>query len=181
MIYIDCLENKNINMKLKNIDNYDTFLEKKKTPSKYLKGLSPEKKKEMKEEISKNKNKDDDDSSAYKPWKADYKGKAGKSEKSAKVKESPATKAYKKMYEKKENWEKGLKNKSDKCGISYTILKQVYNRGRAAWKTGHRPSIGQDQWAMGRVNSFITGSGGARKADSDLWKKAKKQKEKKSK
>jgi len=26
-------------------------------------------------------------------------------------------------------------------------------------------------WAMGRVNSFITGKGGARKADADIMKK----------
>jgi len=32
---------------------------------------------------------------------------------------------------------------------------------------------------MGRVNSFITGVGGARKADSDLWKKAKRKSKKK--
>jgi hypothetical protein len=31
-------------------------------------------------------------------------------------------------------------------------------------------------WAMGRVNSFISGKGGARKADADLLKKRKKKK-----
>tara|TARA_R100000234_G_scaffold76458_2_gene47531 strand:+ start:2382 stop:2498 length:117 start_codon:yes stop_codon:yes gene_type:complete len=35
-------------------------------------------------------------------------------------------------------------------------------------------------WSMGRVNSFISGSGGARKADADLWKKAKAAKAKKA-
>jgi hypothetical protein len=34
--------------------------------------------------------------------------------------------------------------------------------------------VAPQQWAMGRVNSFITGSGKAREADDDLWKKAKK-------
>jgi hypothetical protein len=67
----------------------------------------------------------------------------------------------------------GLKNKAEKSGISYSILKQVYDRGMAAWKTGHRPGASQQQWAYARVNSFITG-GGARKADNDLWSKAKK-------
>ena len=76
---------------------------------------------------------------------------------------------------------KGLKKKSEDSGISMTILKQVYKRGMAAWNSGHRPGTPQGAWAMGRVNSFITGSGGARKADSDLWSKAKKQKEKKKK
>ena len=79
------------------------------------------------------------------------------------------------------NNDKGLKNKAKSSGISFTILKQVYNRGMAAWRTGHRPGVAQNQWAMGRVNSFITGSGGARKADADLWSKAKKAKAKKKK
>lgn len=77
------------------------------------------------------------------------------------------------------NSDKGLKKKSKDSKIPLYILKQVYNRGMAAWRTGHRPGVSQNQWAMGRVNSFITGSGGARKADSDLWTKAKKAKSKK--
>lgn len=74
---------------------------------------------------------------------------------------------------------KSLKKKSESSGISLTTLKQVYKRGMAAWNAGHRPGTPQNAWAMGRVNSFITGAGGARKADSDLWKKVKKKKSKK--
>jgi lambda repressor-like predicted transcriptional regulator len=33
----------------------------------------------------------------------------------------------------------GLAGKSKKSGISVDTLKKVYNRGVAAWKTGHRP------------------------------------------
>ena len=63
----------------------------------------------------------------------------------------------------------GLKNKSKKSGISYSILKKVYDRGMAAYKTGHRPGTTAQQWAMARVNSFITkGSGTWGKADKDL-------------
>ena len=69
----------------------------------------------------------------------------------------------------------GLVNKSKKSGVAYSILKQVYNRGMAAWRTGHRPGTTPQQWAFARVNSFLTG-GGARKADADLWSKAKKSK-----
>ena len=32
-----------------------------------------------------------------------------------------------------------LQKKADKSGISYGTLKKVYDRGMAAWKTGHRP------------------------------------------
>ena len=63
----------------------------------------------------------------------------------------------------------GLEKKSKESGISYSILKQVYDRGMAAWKTGHRPGASQQQWAFARVNSFITkGSGTWGKADKDL-------------
>lgn len=72
--------------------------------------------------------------------------------------------------------EKALANKAKATGISKTILKSVYAKGLAAWKRGHRPGAGQHQWAMARVNSFVTGKGGARKADKDLWKKTKKKK-----
>ena len=65
----------------------------------------------------------------------------------------------------------GLVKKSEKSKVPYGILKKVYNRGMAAWRTGHRPGTTPQQWAFARVNSFLTG-GGARKADADLWSKA---------
>lgn len=77
------------------------------------------------------------------------------------------------------NVEKALANKAKATGISKTTLKDVYEKGLAAWKRGHRPGVGQHQWAMARVNSFVTGKGGARKADKGLWKKASKEKKKK--
>jgi hypothetical protein len=70
----------------------------------------------------------------------------------------------------------GLKNKSTKSGISYGTLKKVYNRGMAAWKTGHRPGTTPQQWAMARVNSYIgKGKGTYYGADSDLSGKGKKE------
>lgn len=66
-----------------------------------------------------------------------------------------------------------LDKKAAYSGIPVAILRQVYNRGMKAWNTGHRPGVAQHQWAMGRVNSFVTGVGGSRKADADLWEKAK--------
>jgi len=66
---------------------------------------------------------------------------------------------------------KGLENKADKTGMPYGILKKVYDRGMAAWKGGHRPGAGQQQWAFARVNSFVTKSSGTwGKADADLAK-----------
>ena len=85
----------------------------------------------------------------------------------AKTKPSKHTIKYKQMFGEKIE---GLEKKSKKSGISYSILKKGYDRGMAAWKTGHRPGTTPQQWAFARVNSFITG-GGARKSDNDLWKK----------
>jgi len=50
---------------------------------------------------------------------------------------------------------KGLADKAKKSGISLGTLKKVYNRGMAAWKTGHRPGTTPQQWGMARVNAFI--------------------------
>ena len=68
-----------------------------------------------------------------------------------------------------EDTKKGLQKKADKTGISYGILKQVFDRGVAAWKTGHRPGTTATQWGYARVNSFATKSKGTwGGADKDL-------------
>jgi len=65
----------------------------------------------------------------------------------------------------------GLVKKADKSGMPYSVLKKVYDRGMAAWKTGHRPGTTPQQWAFARVNSFTTKSSGTwGKADKDLAK-----------
>ena len=85
---------------------------------------------------------------------------------SAKTKPSKHTLKYKQMYGEAIE---GLKNKAKKSGISYSILKKVYDRGMAAYKGGHRPGTTPQQWAFARVNSFITkGKGTWGGADRDL-------------
>jgi hypothetical protein len=74
-----------------------------------------------------------------------------------------------------------LKKKSKASGIPMGILRKVFAKGMQAWNAGHRPGVAQHQWAFGRVNSFITGAGGARKADANLWAKAKAAKARKNK
>ena len=70
----------------------------------------------------------------------------------------------------------GLKKKAEETGISYGILKKVYDRGVAAWRTGHRPGTNPSQWGFARVNSFATkGKGTWGKADSDLAAKVRKE------
>lgn len=69
--------------------------------------------------------------------------------------------------------EKALKNKAKKTGIPLGILRQVYRRGIAAWKTGHVPGTTPQQWGMGRVNSFATGGKTTKMADKALYNQAK--------
>jgi hypothetical protein len=129
-------------------------------PAKYYKGLSKSEKEARAKHFAKG-------SSAPAPG-----------DKGAKTKESKHTKKFKQMYGEEyiEEKNEGLKNKSSKSGISYGILKKVYDRGMAAWKTGHRPGTTPQQWAMARVNSFITkGKGTWGGADSDLAGKVRKE------
>ncbi len=80
--------------------------------------------------------------------------------------EHPAKKVFEQI--------EGLKNKAEKSGMPYGILKKVYDRGMAAWRGGHRPGTTQQQWAFARVNSFITKSSGTwGGADKDLAAKVK--------
>ena len=73
----------------------------------------------------------------------------------------------------KENANATLADKAKKSGFSLGILKQVYKRGMAAWKVGHKPGTTPQQWGMARVNSFITGGRTRVKGDPDLWAKQK--------
>ena len=67
-----------------------------------------------------------------------------------------------------------VKNKAKETGMPYSVLKQVYDRGMAAWRGGHRPGATQVQWALARVNSFVTKSSGTwGGADKDLAAKVK--------
>lgn len=68
---------------------------------------------------------------------------------------------------------KALKKKSDKTGFPLGILREVWARGYAAWKNGHIPGTTPQQWAMARVNSFITGGRTTEVGDKALYKQAK--------
>ena len=77
-----------------------------------------------------------------------------------------------------EEADKGLAAKSAKSGISVGTLRKVYNRGMAAWRTGHRPGTTPHQWAMARVNSYIMkGKGTYYGADKDLREEEEKEEE----
>jgi hypothetical protein len=141
-------------------------------PANYHKGLAKSTKAKRDAQFKKQAKMDDDDPNAYKPAPGD---------KDAKTKPSKHTKKYQQMYGEEmksfseynetldEDATKGLKAKAEKSGMPLGILRQVYNRGVAAWKTGHRPGTTPQQWGFARVNSFVTKSSGTwGKADKDL-------------
>lgn len=112
---------------------------------------------------------DDDDPKAYKKAPGDA---------TAKTKPSKHTKKYQQMFGENtltfedfqvEDTTAALKKKAEKTGMPLGILRQVFNRGVAAWKTGHRPGTTAIQWGLARVNSFVTKSKGTwGGADKDL-------------
>lgn len=69
---------------------------------------------------------------------------------------------------------KALKNKAKKTGFPQGILTQIWKRGYAAWKKGHIPGTSPQQWAMARVNSFVTGGKTTTMGDKKLYQQAKK-------
>lgn len=100
----------------------------------------------------------------------------------AETKPSKHTKKFKQMYGEMADYitfedflteakgtDSALKKKAEKSGMPLAILKKVFERGVAAWKTGHRPGTNAVQWGLARVNSFTTKSSGTwGKADKDL-------------
>jgi shikimate kinase len=133
-------------------------------PDVYYKGLKKSTKDKRDAHFKKGAKMDDDNPAAYKPAPGDA---------TAETKPSKHTKKFKQMYgesiELDEDATKGLKAKAEKSGMPLGILRKVYNRGMAAWRTGHRPGTTPQQWGMARVNSFVTKSSGTwGKADKDL-------------
>ena len=61
-----------------------------------------------------------------------------------------------------------LKDISKVTGIPLKTLKTVYDRGLAAWRTGHRPGASPQAWAYARVHSFVVKGKTYYTADKDL-------------
>lgn len=65
-----------------------------------------------------------------------------------------------------------LEEKARVTGVPLRFLTESYNRGMAAWRTGHRPGATQQQWGYARVHSFLLCGKTARTTDSDLRREA---------
>ena len=128
-------------------------------PQHYVpKHLSRKEKKRQKRELAKSRR-------AYKKGKYHTRKKV----KGYKSKRSRHEKTVRKMYKFKNNENITLKKLSKKTHCSVKSLKGIVKKGQGAYySSGSRPGVSAHQWAAGRVRSFATGKGGARKADSDL-------------
>jgi len=81
--------------------------------------------------------------------KRDYK--LFKTDKNVETKTSSYTSKFRKKYPGVTK----LKDISKVTGIPLKTLKTVYDRGLAAWRTGHRPGASAQAWAYARVHSFV--------------------------
>ena len=78
--------------------------------------------------------------------------------------------SYTKQFRKKYPGVTKLKDISKVTGIPLKTLKTVYDRGLAAWRTGHRPGASPQAWAYARVHSFVMKGKTYYTADSSLAK-----------
>ena len=65
-----------------------------------------------------------------------------------------------------------MEAKAAATGVPISYLRASYNRGMAAWRTGHRPGATEQQWGYARVHSFLLCGKTALSTDSDLRRKA---------
>ena len=70
---------------------------------------------------------------------------------------------------------KTLEERSKVTGVPVKYLKTVYNRGMAAWRTGHRPGMSEQAWSYPRVSSYLLCGKTHYSTDSDQVRAAKKE------
>jgi hypothetical protein len=71
---------------------------------------------------------------------------------------------------------KSIKERAKVTGVPEKYLKQVYNRGMAAWAvSGHRVGASQAAWSWPRISSVLLCGKAHYTADSDIVRKAKKE------
>jgi|TARA_R110002020_G_scaffold2343_4_gene10910 hypothetical protein len=98
---------------------------------------------------------------------------------SPKATKKPAKKSASKKKKGGSSLNAAIEKYSKSSGFSKEKLRKVAKRGMGAYySSGSRPGQTPTSWAIGRVRSFATGKGGARKADADLIKGKKKAKKK---
>ncbi len=130
-------------------------------PPKYYAGLTLKQKIQRKKEIQRFGAKGWKDPKAYVGFKTDKYAKTQK--------KSQYTLKWDSMFPNV----KTLKERSKVTGVPEKYLKEVYNRGSAAWRTGHRPGQTTHSWSYPRVSSFLLCGKTHYTADADLVREAK--------
>lgn len=130
-------------------------------PKKYYRGLSKKKRTERLKEIKKFGSRSWRDTKAYLGFKTDRGVKTRKS-------------SYSSKWEKKFPGVKSLEDRAKVTGVPLKYIKACYNRGMAAWRTGHRPGATEQQWGYARVSSFLLKGKTYHTTDADLAREAKK-------
>jgi hypothetical protein len=87
-----------------------------------------------------------------------------KTDEGQKTKTSSYTQKFRKMYP----GAKSLAEISKATKIPLRTVQTIYNRGLAAWRTGHRPGASPQAWGYARVHSFATKGKTYYTADKDL-------------
>jgi len=128
-------------------------------PHKYYKGLTRKQAAERRKEILKFGAKDWRDPSAYVGFKTD---------KGVKTKSSSYTTTFRELFPDA----KSLEEKADATGVPVKYLKECFDRGKAAWRTGHRPGATQEQWGYARVHSLLLKGKTYHTADADIARRA---------
>lgn len=127
-------------------------------PFKYYRGLTRKQNLQRKSSATRRTKMSFKNPKAYVPFKSD---------KGIKTRKSSYTERFHKKYPDA----KSLSEIAKSTGISKSILQTVYDRGMAAWRTGHRPGASQQAWGMARVHSFVMKGKTWRTADADLARK----------
>ena len=130
----------------------------------YVKGLSGKKLQQRKRELARNQKLSKQGS------KKIYEKSYWKTDINSKTKKSSYTQQFHKKYGKDV---KSLPQIAKATGFPLSCLKKVYNKGMAAWTTGHRPGASQQGWAYARVHSFVTGGKTSKTADKKLYEECK--------
>ena len=129
-------------------------------PPKYYKGLTLRQKQIRKKEIEKFGAKDWKDPAAYRGFRSDT---------FIPTKSSSYTKEWKMQFPEALS----LQDKAKVTGVPLKAIKASYDRGMAAWRTGHRPGATEQQWGYARVHSFLLCGKTYHTTDADLAKDAK--------
>jgi hypothetical protein len=66
-----------------------------------------------------------------------------------------------------------LEAKAAATGVPLRFLRECYNRGMGAWRTGHRPGATEQQWGYARVHSLLLCGKTSQGPDADLVREAK--------